>query len=59
MSRREIKDKLDENPFLKYGIGIQSYFNLLVSLIKLWAFLSLLAVAQMAIYSSVGGIEQD
>ena len=40
----KVKDAVKKDPFLKYGAGIQNYFNLQVSLIKLFSFLSVIAI---------------
>ena len=43
--------KLKHNPFLRYGIGVQNYFNLQEILIKLIAIICLMTVPQMIIFS--------
>lgn len=45
-----------KNPFLRYGTGIQNYFNLQVLLIQLLFVICLLTVLQMSIYASMDGI---
>jgi hypothetical protein len=51
------KNAVKKNPLLKYGVGIQNYINMQTSLLKIFAVISLLAITQMLIYKSVGGLD--
>ena len=53
----EDSEKLDDDAFLIYGPSIFSYFLLQKSLIKAFAFLTLLAMIQMIIFNFQGGLD--
>ena len=50
------KNAVKKDPFLKYGIGIQNFFQLQRVLCKLYAAVSVLAILQMIIYRSHAGL---
>jgi len=52
------KDPVKEDPFLKYGTGIQSYFSFQVDLIRLFVMLSLLSIPSLIIYSNSRGLTE-
>ena len=47
--------RVQNNPFLSYGIGIQNYFNLQGLLIRLLAICCMFTIPQMIIYASMDG----
>ena len=51
------KKALKKDPYLKYGVGIKSYFSLQQWLIQIFCVLSLFAIAQMIIFKQFGGLE--
>ena len=57
MSDDEIdaRKALEENVFLRYGAGIQSYFSIQANLIKLFCVLSLFTIPQLLIYNYFDG----
>lgn len=46
-----------KDPFLKYGTGIKNYFTLQWQMIVVFSVLSLLAIPQMFIMGSFGGLD--
>lgn len=48
--------KLENNPFLRYGIGVQNYFNMQLTMLKLFAIICLFTIPQMIVYAVEGGI---
>ena len=54
----QFEKKLEENdPYMRYGVGISNYFAMQSGLIKLFFFLSVLASIQMLIYASFNGLD--
>jgi len=47
--QKKKKKQIDSNPYLQYGVAIENFFNLEVSLIKIFFFISLLSIPQMII----------
>ena len=43
---------LEEDPFLKLGFGINAYFDLILNLARLTAFISIVFLPVLGIYSS-------
>jgi len=48
---------LDKRPMRQYGPGVANFLQFMVSMIELFAILSVLACIQMWLYKSLGGLE--
>ena len=51
------KEESEQDIFLRYGTGIVNYFNLYEKLIRLFCFLSVLALPQIVIYNYFNGYD--
>lgn len=52
----EIDDPVKKDPYLKYGLGMQAYFQFQKDLIKLFCMLSVLAIPSIIIYNTSHGL---
>ena len=46
---------MEENPFLRYGTGIQAYFSIQFNMIKLFCLMTIYVIPQMVVYGYFGG----
>ena len=52
----DIDEALEQDPFLQYGVGVKNFFELHRKMLWMFAFLSLIALVQMVVYLSFGGL---
>ena len=52
----DIDKALEQDPFLRYGVGVKSFFELQRQMLWMFAFLSLIALIQMVVYFAFGGL---
>ena len=46
------KEIMTENPYMRFGIGVDGYFRILTTLIYLFIFLSVLSMLQIWVFST-------
>ena len=57
IKRTRTKNYVKKDPFIAYGVGIRNFFRLQVDVIKVFCWLSLMAIVQMIIFGSFNGLE--
>ena len=54
--KKLVKQAVKQDPFLRYGVAVQSFFELHRKLMWLFAFLSIFAFIQMLVFFAFGGL---